>query len=595
MTELDDSVAPAELKSLVEAQQARISVAQVRRIWIPGILMNACAAWTAAAGGVAAQITWGWFLLMAAGLIGRFVYFGRRYRSGTVSDARMLTWLQWYQVGLGALQAAIVFPVFLQPPSDARYILTVLMMGNVAGVISPVAGRLRTYVIWALAFGGALVAAWLSTRTLTGAAIAGLLVFLFVVVGLYVRDQGLTIVQLVKLTASLRYERDRAQRASEAKTRFFAAASHDLRQPLTALSYNAATVSALAQRGDDAILAQVAHGIRRALDESRGLLDSLLEVSKLDAGAVEVVWETVDIHQLGSQLSEDFTPLAEERGLDFIFSRPTRPLAARTDRALIRRVLQNLIGNALKFTSHGKVELEVLAGTGNQWDRILIRVKDTGPGIPEDATARIFEEFFQVGNAERDRSRGLGLGLAIVKRLSDMLETEIRLTTQLGEGSTFEVSLPRSTEALIPDTVSVRIHPQTLALGGRKVLIIDDEREIRDSLTMFLQTMGMDVCALGSIDEARERIGAGFVPQVLLVDFRLRGSASGLDALRVLREDGVSAPAVLITGDTDPSRIAMAQESGVPLVHKPVDGTVLLRTLQSVLVRVDGRGEAAHR
>jgi CheY-like chemotaxis protein len=395
------------------------------------------------------------------------------------------------------------------------------------------------------------------------------------------------------LTDSLRRERDRAERASQAKTRFFSAASHDLRQPLTALSYNAATVRALAEVSGDETLAKVGQGISRALDESRALLDSLLEVSELDAGAVRVNWEAVDIGSLLREVVDTCASVARERGLDLrLQCDEAESLAAWADVALLRRVVHNLVGNALKFTQSGHVLLHFRGHWEGAEQSIEICVTDTGPGIPHSAQEHVFEEFFQVGNAERDRSRGLGLGLAIVRRLVALQQGSITLHSVPGEGATFRVLLRRST----PVSASLVVNSagegaaHALFAGGRYVMVVDDEREIRDSVTTLLTTFGWVVCAASDLASAVAAWKGGFVPDALVVDFRLREGGSGLDVLRELRECGCAAPALMITGDTEPGRIAAARAAGIPVMYKPVDGFMLAKSLAKL---VENGGDGA--
>ena len=469
--------------------------------------------------------------------------------------------------------------------------VTMVLLGNATGTVSVVTGRTRLYVQWSLIYGGALVLAWLFQRTWESLGVAVLMVLLFAMLAMHVRDQARMLVELVSLSDSLRIERDRVESVSASKIRFFAAASHDLRQPLTALSYHAATIQALAERDDDPLLRQVGDGVSRALSESQSLLDSLLEVSKLDAGAVSVHWEEANIGALASRVCEEAEPVARSRGLSLTCSvHPAASvLAVRTDTALLRRILQNLVSNAIKFTEQGRVSVSVSINMQGGTSALVVGVHDTGRGIPREDQERVFEEFFQLGNAERDRTRGLGLGLAIVRRMVQLLGARINVRSELGKGSTFEVSVPVPVaKSLHQPLDSAANSSSRMALNTQcryRALCLDDEPEVRASLGLLLATLNWEVRTAGDADEALRALADGFQPDVLLVDFRLRGGASGVDAIDALRAVRCTAPALLITGDTEPGRIAEARAAGIGVLYKPVEGQLLLARISELVAR----------
>jgi signal transduction histidine kinase/ActR/RegA family two-component response regulator len=564
------------LPSLVQAEQVRLAMEQVKRIPVPHTLLDLCLAWTATKAGLG-QLAWWWFAVMTLCQVGRTVLLVRLDRSARLTPDQMLSWLANLLAFLGAIHAVLVMLVFLQPMGTPQYIMTMILVGNAAGAVSPAAGHLRSYLLWAAVFGGTLMAAWLLQRTLEGAAVAMLVLFLFTVLTLYVRDQGAAIAQLVNLTESLRIERDRAERASEAKTRFFAAASHDLRQPLTALSYNAATVQALAEIEGHETLGRVGEGIRRALGESRALLDSLLEVSELDAGVVGAQRGDVDVVALLSDIKDSFAVMASERGLELWVHCETPRLVASSDPQLLKRIVQNLVGNAIKFTEHGSITIVAAIEDFDRRPGVVIRVVDTGSGIPPESQERVFDEFYQVGNAERNRSRGLGLGLAIVRRLASLIGAQVTLQSCPGKGSTFSVQLPMAvgTSAPADQLPTANGHQCRCAGQGRRVLIVDDESTVRDALHTLLTTLGWQVFTASDEEAAVAAWHGGFAPQAVVLDFRLSGGRSGLDALAALRTLGCDAPAWMVTGDTEPSRITAARAAGLPVLYKPVDGLQL--------------------
>lgn len=233
-----------------------------------------------------------------------------------------------------------------------------------------------------------------------------------------------------------------------------------------------------------------------------------------------------------------------------------------TDPALLERLLRNLLSNALKYTESGSVSL----ACHRDADRWLLEVRDTGRGIPPAEQARVFEEFYQLDNPERDRSKGLGLGLAIVRRLCDLLEIELQMDSTPGVGTRFSLDL-----TVVQAQQSESGPKQTIAAppAGLRVLVVDDEEAVRLGMSSVLSEMGLVVRSADSSAGAVALL-AEFEPQLVLADFRLRGDDDGLSTIRALRRQLPGLPALLISGDTAPSRLREARAAGVPLLHKPV-------------------------
>lgn len=588
-----DASATVSLAAKVEREQLRLAVEQHRRVALPHFLGSLAVAVLAWKVGVNVVFLLSWLALTGALQVTRYLYVGKLAphlpELSVQVVSRGLDHLAWWIRCLGVINAAMILSVFLRPTSQEHFLVTMVLLGNATGTVSVVSGRARLYVQWSLIYGGALVLAWLQQGTWESFGVAFLIVLLFAMLAMHVQDQGRTLVELVSLSDSLRVERDRVESASASKTRFFAAASHDLRQPLTALSYHAATIQALAQRDDDPLLKQVGDGVSRALSESQSLLDSLLEVSKLDAGAVPVHREEADIGALACRVCEEAEPSACSRGLILtcVVHPAARGRAVYTDMALLRRILQNLVSNAVKFTEQGRVDVSVNIANHGTVDALAISVSDTGRGIPRDDHEKIFEEFFQLENAERDRTRGLGLGLAIVRRMLQLIGASIAVESEPGKGSTFTVSIPMASSAaprVAASSTAASPNARLASSVGRyRALCLDDEPEVRTSLGLLLETLNWEVRAVGDTGEALRALAGGFKPDVLLVDFRLREGASGLDAIEALRAAHCAAPALLITGDTEPGRIALAQAAGIDILHKPVDGQRLLTCVHALV------------
>lgn len=386
----------------------------------------------------------------------------------------------------------------------------------------------------------------------------------------------------VELVSHLQEERDRAQAADRAKTRFLAAASHDLRQPIHALSLLIATLAALGHRGAVASgdARDLAGKAKSIVGNLSALLNGLLDISRLDAGVVTVAKETVNLSQLFNQLGNEFAPVAKDRGLDWrvIESR----LLVDSDPMMLKRLLDNLLSNAFRYTRSGGV----LLGCRRRDASAEIQIWDTGPGIPADQQAMVFEEFVQLQNPARDRALGLGLGLAIVRRTAVLLQHPLKLVSVTGRGSMFSVTVPiaSAVETPLPDN---KASPAGIAVG---IMVVEDERDVLDIMVQLLTLQGHRVYAGRSAAEVQqihaEAIEAGKAPvDLIIADYRLGDGATGLDVIEALcAYIGRSVPAVIVTGDTSPSRIKEAIASGHRILHKPITGEELHEAIVTACV-----------
>lgn len=577
------ALSPA-LQAQLLHERVRLAIAQTQKVRLPHTLVDLALTWLAWQSGAqtAALI---YLPLMTVSHLGRSALLARLQAGGRHDDATLMRVGMGLLAYLGLLKALLTLAVFAQPASGWHELWTMVLVGNAAGAIATAGGHQRTYLAWAVPFSSGLVLGWLQRGGLEGPLMALLVVALIAVLSGFVREQGEAQQQRLLLADSLREARDRAERASESRTRFFAAASHDLRQPLTALGYGVASVEAMAGLRDDEPLRRVAANLRRSLDDSQRLLDSLLEVSQLDAGAVQARPQPVPLAALLSQLVDALRPLAEHRGLQLRVDGLDPGLTALADPQLLRRVLQNLIGNALKFTPAGGQVTVLLQHAGAS---AHVSVIDNGPGIAGELQERVFEEFFQVGNAARDRSQGLGLGLAIVRRLVALMQLELRLDSEPGRGCCFELRLPLLAAAATEPPAPVPT-PAPMASGsGLRLLVVDDEAAVREALAMLLQSLGWQVREAEGATQALTQLGDGWSPDALVIDFRLHGGASGLALLQRLRDAGCQAPAWLVTGETSPERIQQALQQlpqGLTLRFKPVDGLALAAEIRAAVSR----------
>jgi signal transduction histidine kinase/CheY-like chemotaxis protein len=375
--------------------------------------------------------------------------------------------------------------------------------------------------------------------------------------------------QHVDLNRRLTKALEESRVANASKTRFLAVASHDLRQPVHALALFA---SSLLRRNLDGRTRDIAQHIDSATETLSLQLDALLDMSRLDAGIVRPNPTSVDLGHLLGRLQEQFTPLAEEKGLTLAMSCPS-PTFVMTDETLLEQIVRNLLGNAIKYTDAGSIAI-VVAGSDKQ---VSLMIKDTGRGIPAEAQQHVFEEFYQVDNPGHDRSRGLGLGLAITKRLVDLLGLRLTMQSALGVGTVFTLELPRGVASAAPH----RTAPAPVDLERTRALVVDDALEIREAMRLLLEDLGCRVQLAGSTAEAVCRAEEAR-PDIVICDFRLRGDDNGLETIKRLRALNPGLPAVLVTGDSSAEPLRDALEMGVKLLHKPVRPDMLAAAIQEL-------------
>jgi len=381
------------------------------------------------------------------------------------------------------------------------------------------------------------------------------------------------------LANGLRQQKEVAEAANIAKSRFLAAASHDLRQPVHAIEM---FVGALGSGPMNEESRRLVGQIKGSVDSLGGLFNSILDISRLDAGIVEVRSRAFPIQPLLERICRDERAGAEVKNvaLRLVPCRAT----VQTDPVLLERILRNLISNAVRYTEEGSV----LVGC-RQSGRLSIEVWDTGLGISDNQRELIFQEFYQIGNPERSRSHGLGLGLAIVRRLSNMLGTPLTMNSQPGKGSVFKVSVARAGTS---DILPAPLEEEALVAGYQKrlsILVIDDEPEIQVAMQALLKSWGHSVVSAGSGDDMLTKIAGMTVnPDLIISDFRLRAGENGLLAIKGVRARfGGQLPAILMTGDTAPDRLREASASGCFLMHKPISNARLRAAITNLTIGVD--------
>ena len=578
---------------LLGEELLRVWARQGRRVPYP-VALSALVIALMAGRAVSPWLTGGWVVLVLAVLGLRAWLLSRLPQQHTLPVRRRLQVV----VALGALNGLVFAASLAFAPllSDyERMVQTILLLGLCAGSVATAAGylpvllsfvlpvSLANSLAWVTGGGGAHAVRWVEWM------VGGLiLAFAWILIGLArdvfrVFDESVAIrQQQVQSNEQLRVALAQAESAVQAKTRFLAAASHDLRQPMHTLSLFGA---ALVKRPLDAVSADMVMNMNLAVQALASQMDAVLDISKLDAQVLPVRAQVFALGPWLAALCAEFQPAAQRKGLHLRFESADEAALVETDPLLLERLLRNLIDNAIKYTQHGGVEVRVQRNAvGCDIWRIVVR--DSGCGIASGEQARVFEEFYQVGNAARDRSQGLGLGLSIVTRLVDLLDLHLDLHSAPGEGSSFSLSIaaaelmPPSSMPLAAEAKSERLPPR---LPPRlRVLVLDDEEPIRLALQALLLAHGCEVTCTASTREALVKTLIRH-PDIVLADLRLQGGDDGISAVRSLRGALPGLPAVLITGDLAADRLHEAQAAGLVLLHKPVREELLLTAMLEAL------------
>ncbi|SEN11423.1 Signal transduction histidine kinase [Pseudomonas sp. ok272] len=364
----------------------------------------------------------------------------------------------------------------------------------------------------------------------------------------------------------------KAEEANLAKSKFLAAASHDLRQPIHAQEL---FLEVLERSDLSEVQRKVLGHARAASQASAQMLNTLLDFSRIEAGVIEPQRRGFQLQPLFNRLENELGGQADAKGI--VYRCRETHLSVDSDPALLELILRNLITNAIRYTECGGL-LVIARQRGEQ---VSIEVFDTGIGIEPAQQSEVFREFHQLGNPERDRLKGLGLGLAITEGLARSLDHGLSLVSRPGRGSVFRVRLPRVDPVWADDVFSLSDVPQRqpMHLGGLRVLVVEDDAFVREAMVQLLEDWGCECRAAEFIDEALQHV-AHWPVQMLISDYCLRQNETGTQVIHQVREAlGISVPALIITGDTTTQRLREARDSGVPLLHKPVSPMQLYRAL----------------
>ncbi|MGX5801985.1 ATP-binding response regulator [Bradyrhizobium sp. Arg314] len=389
-----------------------------------------------------------------------------------------------------------------------------------------------------------------------------------------------TLRRLEQSNIDLSAAKENAELANLSKTRFLAAASHDVLQPLNAAHLS---VSALAEVQTSEEGRKLVRQVERSLETMEDLLRTLLDISKLDAGVVQPETGDVSLEALFSSLRSDFLPEAEKKGLSLKF-RPVN-VVVRSDRTLLRRILQNILSNALRYTRSGGV----LVGTRHRGDTIRIDVADTGCGIPEDQREAVFEEFHRGTSTLADAGlagAGLGLGLAIVRRMAAALGHPVTFSSKVGRGTIFHIDVPVGMAAAEPATAIADMdRPRGYGLFGTKVLLVENDADVLSAMTSLLERWQCLVRAATSTGDALDLLGdTAWVPDIIIADQHLDGGDLGTATIAEVRDYlGRPVPALIVTADGSEPVAKAARAAGIELMRKPLKPAQLRALLAHLL------------
>ncbi|MCE4223710.1 hybrid sensor histidine kinase/response regulator [Methylobacterium sp. C25] len=380
---------------------------------------------------------------------------------------------------------------------------------------------------------------------------------------------------LERSNEALQAAKEEAETANRSKTRFLAAASHDLLQPLNAARLS---LSALADLSPSPEAQTVAGQVERGLQTIEDLIKTLIDISKLDAGVVRPVLKSVRLRDLVANIEASFRPFAERKDLRLVTR--CRDVFVETDIVLLQRILQNLVSNAVRYTESGGV----LIAVRKRGQRCRIDVIDTGRGIPEAEQALVFEEFYR-GSKDTDDPEaglGLGLGLSIVQRMASTLDHPISLHSRVGRGTRITLDLPSGKPR--PEA-EIRIMPVATTLTGARVLIVENDASTSEALVRLLKNWDAQVRAHRDLAGVVQALSEGMMrPDVMIIDYHLDDGAVGLDVVGYLRRtQGWVTPVIVTTADYSSEIERQVMETGAELVHKPIKPAQLRSLLAYML------------
>ncbi len=534
----------------------------------------------------------GWFVCMTALQMSRLVLYVRYRRHGFVRSNVSRATVMWVTgAGVtGAVWGATALLFFMSDHPVYQAVLTVLVFGITASAIPLIGSYIPSFYLFVFpallpfiarnVFEG--TAPHLVLSLIEAAVIAGFASFAhnynrMLIESLRNRLEKQALAdRLAAQNVDLERARVAAEQANRSKTRFFAAASHDLRQPLHAMGLFAA---ALAQKVRDPQVAGVVSSINASVQALEALFNELLDISKIDSGAIRPDLSEFALEEVFARLHGEFAAEAAAKGLRLAVSGGQHVVAS--DPVLLERIVRNLVSNAIRYTPAGEIAVTAALLDG----AVRIQVRDTGIGIRAEDQSRIFEEFLQLANPGRTSKKGLGLGLAIVQRLCGLLGYAVRLTSEYGAGSTFTFDVPPGAARVAGGDAANAAVAVKADLGGKLIVVIDDEAAIVEGMKALLSGWGADVLGSAAGDDIISAVhGAGRFPDLLIVDHRLGAGEDGIEVAQRIRQAlDPEIPAILVTGSITPGLAEQARAAGLAFMLKPVTATDLRERIGAAL------------
>jgi len=569
-------------------EQLRLILGNFASALIPALVMSAVVVWALSApGNLYALLAWA-TALMALKTYGFF--YARHHLATDLSQTppRRMVWTLMLLNALEGIVTASLAWITLSTSTEAgRILVMAVSAGILVGSMSRFAAIPAIYAAFYVPLILLLVPPVLRLGNDPAYQALGAVILLYMVsvslmarnfardvrAAINLRFENLDLLQQLRVKTEIAVSaRREAEQADAAKSKFLAAASHDLRQPVHA---QALFLNVLSRTPLDARQRELLGNAQMATAASSEMLGALLDFSRIEAGVVAPRPQSLRLQPVLQKIEVELSPQAEAKGLSYC-TRAT-PLIVRSDPVLLDLVLRNLISNAIRYTPQGRI----LVACRRRGPQAVLEVWDTGIGIAPQHQQDVFREFHQLGNPERDRRKGLGLGLAIAKGLALAMAHELTLASVEGHGSVFRLVLPLADT--LDEADPVRPGVDTVGPISARVLVIDDDETVRAAMLPLLQEWGCECETVESIEAALE-LAQARAPDLLLCDYRLREQRTGLEAIHALRRVcGAGLPALLITGDTSPERLREAHATGLPLLHKPVAPDQLYRHLVQLL------------
>jgi signal transduction histidine kinase/CheY-like chemotaxis protein len=563
-----------ELEVRVELEQARLMARQLPVLINTGTLLPVLMA-IALARELSFKVLAIWMApLLLVAILRLFWLRGlRRHPLDEALLARFLRNMFFSAMLTGTVWGALGIILYSTSTLPTQLLLLVVITGLVAGAVSSLGSNMPIFLAFSVPMFVPHIAALILVREQPLFILAVLTLAFLLSMTYLARNTNRAIHNAIRLrfeNEALAEERDRqrqlAEEASADKSRFLAAASHDLRQPLHALSL---FFGSLQERNKQPNLIPILEPIKQSLDSLHGLFSSLMDLSKLEAGAQRPNVRDFALAGLLHQIEIEHFVTARAKGLTLrVF---TGDFWVASDRVMLKRMLDNLIANAIRYTEHGGV----LVGCRRRGHFISIEVWDTGIGIPLEQQSEIFREFVQLANTERNRERGLGLGLAILRRLSLLLDHPVAVASKVGRGSKFSIMVPAAAFHQVATARTVTV-TSAEARETAQILVIDDDPHVREATAALLADWGHDVRSACDEGAANDFIESGFLPDVLIIDYRLSGGQNGVQVAQRITRKLPDRPHILfVSGDPLAQDALELGRSGAVLLNKPLSPAAL--------------------